>query len=251
MTQVFATGFFVLVAAGLMLAANGVIWLGLKRGWTPRACVTAGTLALLGLAAGILLWGQAATGIPMGQAWRHELNASLNTSLAVYRQLGVEEAELQRSLRWIQLLFIEAAAGWAVLAALGAVYFFYRIQRQWASQLPGSKIALKPWILWTVPDALVWPLLATLVLLSWGRSWGQPYFLAGLNAAVVLGNLYFLGGLAIAMFHMDRWRMPRFFQLLLVILIGFFPTLIGMLVMVGILNTWWDWRRVKPPQTAE
>ncbi len=241
-----------MLAALVVLAiTNCVVWFGLWRGWTPRVCVSAGTVTLFALLGGMLMWGQGVSGVPVWQAWQKEFDTSLNASLAVYRQLGVSEAELQRSAHWIKVIFVDAAVGWAVLGGLGLVFVFFLIQRQVNRQLPGSKISLKPFVLWKVPDYFIWPVLLTMVCLWWGRTWGPTYFLTGLNAAVVLGNLYFLSGLAILLFHLERRRISKVFQFVIIGMVGLFPTLIGILMMLGIINTWWDWRKIQPNQSPQ
>ena len=105
-------------------------------------------------------------------------------------------------------------------------------------------------MLWSAPDLLIWPLLATLVLLRWGKGWQPVLFLVALNAAIVLGNLYFLAGMAVLLFFLMRWKVPAAMQLLVVLAVGLFPMAIGVLVAFGIFNTWWDWRRIMPNQTA-
>ncbi len=240
-----------LAALAVLAVVNGVVWIGLWRGWTPRVCISAGALTLFILMGGALMWGQAASGVPVWQVWQKEFNTSLTASMSVYRQLGVEEAELQRSARWIKVVFVDAAIGWAVLGGLGLVFVFFLIQRQVNRHLPGSKIGLKPFVLWKVPDYFIWPVLLTMVFLWWGRAWGPQYFLTGLNAAVVLGNLYFLGGLAILLFHLERRQISKFFQFLIIAMVGLFPTMIGLLMMLGIINTWWDWRKIQPNQSPQ
>jgi uncharacterized protein YybS (DUF2232 family) len=250
MTYALAAGFLVVVAVVFLVITNAAIWLGLWRGWAPRYCIAAGILVLLALAAGLIAWVQLTSGHNLWLAWQHEFNKSLNTSLALYRQLGVADADLQRSAHWIRLLFIDAVVGWLVLLIMAIALVCYLIQRQLAPALAGSKIILKPLVLWSVPEYMIWPMLAAMILLWWGRAWGPMYFQAGLNAAVVLGNLYFIGGLAIVLFHLERWRVSKLVQPLVVALVGLFPTLIVVLMSLGIINTWWDWRMIKPNQSS-
>jgi hypothetical protein len=243
-----------LLACLLLLAlavVGGAVRLGLRLGWTPAGCWAAGVGAALAMTAGLLAWaGHGASAADLWRAWQNEFTASLNASLAVYRSMGMEEADLQRSARWIRVLFVDAAPAWGLCAVFAVVWGTVLWQRRVSPLLPGAKIALPPFVLWQVPDALIWPLLATLVLLRWGNGWHPGFFLAALNAAVVLGNLYFLSGLAILLFYLMRWKVPQALQLLVVLAVGLFPVAIGALVAMGVINTWWDWRRIRPNQTA-
>jgi uncharacterized protein YybS (DUF2232 family) len=237
--------------AAYLMAVGGAVRLGLRLGWRPGACWSAGVTAALLLAGGLLAWaGQGASPVALWHVWQSEFSASINTSLAVYRQLGMDEADLQRSVRWIRLLFVDAAPGWGLCLVFAVAWAALLWQRRVSPHLPGAKIMLKPFVLWSIPDWLIWPLLATLVLLRWGHAWHPVYFLIALNAAVVLGNLYFLSGLAVLLFYLFRWKVPAFLQLLVVMAVGLFPVAIGVLVAVGVINTWWDWRRIMPTQTV-
>ncbi|NTV53108.1 MAG: DUF2232 domain-containing protein [Candidatus Firestonebacteria bacterium] len=251
MNTVLAVVMLVCLLALYLGSIGGVVRLGLKLGWTPVACWAAAVGAALLLAGGLLAWaGHGVSVADLWQTWQKEFSANLNASLAVYRQLGMAEADLQTSARWIRLLFVDAAPGWGLCFIFFAAWLVVLWQRRVSPHLPGSKIAIKPFMLWSVPDLLIWPLLATLVLLRWGGSWNSGYFLVALNAAVVLGNFYLLSGLAIFLFFLMRWKVPQFLQLLAIMLIGLFPMAIGVLVALGVVNTWWDWRRITPNQTA-
>ena len=119
---------------------SGAVRMGLKLGWTPGACWAAGATAALLLAGGLLAWaGQGAPGINLWQAWQHEFSVSLDSSLAVYRQLGMDEADLQRSARWIRLLFVDAAPGWGLCLIFAVAWAALLWQRRVSPKLPALK----------------------------------------------------------------------------------------------------------------
>jgi uncharacterized protein YybS (DUF2232 family) len=251
MNTVLALGLLVCLLVLYLGAVGGAVRVGLRFGWSPGICWAAGAGAGLLLVAGLLAWaGHGVSGVELWRAWQGEFTASLKTSLAMYRQMGLEEAELQRSAKWIRLLFVDAAPGWGICLVFAVAWAALLWQRRVSPHLPGARIALKPFLLWSAPELLVWPLLATMVLLRWGQAWWPGYFLLALNAAVVLGNIYFLSGLAVLLFYLMRWKVPSFLQLLVILSVGLFPMAIGVLIAMGVVNTWWDWRRIMPNQSA-
>jgi len=250
MAYLLAAGFLAVLMLAVALVVNGAIWLGLRRGWRPLACVSLGGAVLLAVLAGGLVAAGIGTGQNLWQTWRQEFNSSLTASIDLYRRLGWEEAELQRTVRLIRFVFLDAIFGWIAVATAGLSFLSYLIQRQIAPGLPGAKIALRPFNAWVIPDVLIWFLLAALGLLLVGSRVPGWYSLTAWNLLVALGNMYFLGGVAIAAFFMERRKVPRVVQMLLLLAVGLMPMLMVVVALIGVFDTWWDWRHLKKPRKS-
>ncbi|MEW6593259.1 MAG: YybS family protein [Thermodesulfobacteriota bacterium] len=97
---------------------------------------------------------------------------------------------------------------------------------------------------WRLPEPLVWLVIVALGLMVSDR---EPLATIGLNAAYVLGLLYFMQGLAIVAHFLARWQMPRFFRGMVyaLLLIQFYGMLL--LAIIGLADTWLALRS-KPEQ---
>ncbi len=238
-----AAGLLGLGSAVVYLLALAAIWLGLRLGRKPGTCVGLGTFVLLALPAGLVLI--SGSGPALAAQWQREFLANLQSSLDVYRQLGWNPEELARTARWIRVIFISGAPGWLVLAALGLAAAGYRLLRRLAPGLPGAKIELKPFPLWSAPDHVIWVLLAGLAAFLPGIPRAAVLISAGVSCLVVALNLFLLDGLAIVFFFLENWKLPRAFRVLSVLALGLVPVLTAALALLGVTDTWWDWRRVK------
>jgi hypothetical protein len=245
MAYLMAAGFLITLALTVLLVANWAIRLGLRAGWRPLACVLAGTAALLALTAGGVGWIILSTGHTPWLTWQAEFSRSLAASLEVYRRLGWDEVELQRTARLVRILFVDAAGGWLVLAETGIAFVSYLAQRRLAPHLPGSQIGLRPFSAWVVPEHTVWFLLGALGLIAAGGRLPAWSTQVTWNALVLLGSIYFLGGAAVTVYLLQKRKVPRAFQIIFLFLVGLLPMLIGLVILVGIFDTWWDWRRIK------
>lgn len=245
MAYLLAAGMLAGVAGAVVLIAGAAIGWGLRRGWRPWVCVGVGAIALLAVIGGGLAWLGAETGRSPVQAWHQEFDRSLTISLEVYRNLGWEEAELQRTARIVRFLFVDAAFGWMIVIAAGVSFILFLILRRIVSQWPGSRIEMRPFSAWVVPDHLIWLLLAALSMILLGSRLPDGFSAAAWNVLVVLGNAYFLGGVTVAVFFMEKRKVARAFQILFLLAVGLLPMLAALLILVGVFDTWWDWRRVK------
>jgi hypothetical protein len=230
-----------------LLIAFLAMGLALRRGWRPLACFSLGAAVLFGgFAADLLLPGTG--GGPAGfTAWRREFDASLDATLVLYRQWGWDEADLQRTARLIRFLFGDAIFGWLAVAAAATAAPAFALLRRAVAGPGGERVAVRAFSAWTVPDALGWALVAALGLLIVGSRVPGPYGVVAWNLLVVLGAWYFLGGLTVAAFLLERQKVPRVLQVLMLLAVALLPMLVLLLALVGLFDTWGDWRRLRTP----
>ncbi len=107
-----------------------------------------------------------------------------------------------------------------------------------------------PMPLWRPWEELIWVMIGALALSLLGVGWLED---VALNAAVVMAVIYAAQGLAVLRFFAQRHGVPRVvelpFYLALLLVAG-----LAMLVLagIGLLDTWFDWRRLRPaPLDAE
>jgi uncharacterized protein YybS (DUF2232 family) len=232
---------------GLLIlgSAVGAMWLGLRQGQKPVPCITLGTLTLLALMALAVLIASGWNPAYLLVRWQQEFESSLNLTAVFYRQWGWPEAEVQRALQLVTRLFWEGALGWVVVTAMGFSLAGYGVLRAAAPQLPGALHAWPPFRRWSAADGLVWLLLGALCLKLLSGRLPAVYNWAGLNLLIVLASVYLVIGLAVGLFYFGKKEVPRLVKILILSALVLMPSLWLLLSLVGVLDTWWDWRRLR------
>lgn len=234
-----------MIALLSLLLASLAMGLALRRGWRPLACFSLGTAVLfVGFVAGLAL--PAAGGVPSGfAAWRRELDVSLTAALGLYRQWGWSEAELARTGRLIRVLFGDAVLGWLLVAAAATLGPAFALLRRAVPGPGGAPVPVRPFSVWQVPDALGWVLVLALGLLIVGTRVPGPFSLAAWNLLVPVGAWYAVGGAAVAAFVLERQKVPRVLRIIMTLTVALLPMLVLFLALVGLFDTWGDWRRLR------
>lgn len=232
---------------GLMVlgCAAGAVWLGLRLGWKPGACIGLGALTLLGLLTLALLFASGWNPAALIERWRQEFEASLKLTAALYRQMGWPETEVLQALRMVEKFVWEGALGWVAVAALGFSTAAYSLLRAAAPALPGARHDWPLFRNWSAADSLIWLLLGALCLKLLSGRLPAIYNWAGLNLLIVLASIYLVIGAAVGLFYFGRKEVPRLVKILILSALVLMPSLWLLISLVGVLDTWWDWRRLR------
>lgn len=229
----------------IVFAARGAIWWELKQGHTPTRCVVFGTLVLLCVYAFVWAGVRLFFRQDLIWIWQKEFEASLQATAAMYVELGLESAEVKRSTDFIRLFFMYGAPGWLLALTLGLSLAVFLWLRKRARHLTGAEIPIPAFNRWQLPEYLVWPVIFSLVFILLGSRGVKWAGWIGFNGVIVLGSICFVIGLAVTGFLVARWKLPRFVRVFGVMLLFFFPILIVMLALLGLLDTWWDVRKLR------
>lgn len=112
---------------------------------------------------------------------------------------------------------------------------------------PGSS----PWprySRWQMPDQLVWLVIVGGILVFLGQGKLAD---VGICALMIGGLLYCLQGLAVFIFLMERWKLAPFFRMLLYLLLIIQSYGLVLLVLLGLAEIWFDFRKLTPRHTAD
>ena len=101
---------------------------------------------------------------------------------------------------------------------------------------------------WSAPDVLIWPLIASGLGVALSSGF---WFWACLNVLTVLATVYFMQGVAVMVFWMDKRRVPGWVRIVIftVLAVEIFLTLL--VALAGIFDTWFDFRRLKAAESAD
>ena len=197
-------------------------------------------------AAGLCLWQliQARDGVH-----RQEQAAAI---LEQFQALGMDVEEGGQMLRAMIDAGLRAQPAIEMATLLLTFVLAYRLSEGLALRLGLSLPAPLPLPLWRPWEELIWVLIAAL-----GLSLLSDGLLAdlGLNLIVLVGILYGVQGLAVLRFFAQRRRVPLWVELLFYVGLFFVTGLAGLafllLAGLGLLDTWFDWRRLRPVPTEE
>ena len=125
----------------------------------------------------------------------------------------------------------------------------YRLSQGLALRLGLELPAPLPLSLWRPWEELIWVLIAALGLSLLGDGLLADL---GLNLIVLMGIIYGVQGLAVLRFFAQRQRVPLLVELLFYIGLFFVAGLAFLLLAgLGLLDTWFDWRRLRPTLAEE
>ena len=128
----------------------------------------------------------------------------------------------------------------------------YRLSQGLALRLGLSLPAPLPLSLWRPWEELIWVLIAALGLSLLGDGLLADL---GLNLIVLMGIIYGVQGVAVLRFFAQRQRVPPLVELLFYVGLFFIAVIAGLALLLlaglGLLDTWFDWRRLRPAPTEE
>ena len=160
--------------------------------------------------------------------------------------MAVEEGETLRAMI-DAVLRVQPAIEMATL--LLTFVAAYRLSQGLALRLGLSLPAPLPLSLWRPWEELIWVLIAALGLSLLGDGLLADL---GLNLIVLMGIIYGVQGLAVLRFFAQRQRVPPLVELLFYVGLFFVAGLAFLLLAgLGLLDTWFDWRRLRPTPTEE
>jgi len=233
--------------APLGLALGWGVW----RGIGAELTIVAGAVAFLASTVAALV---ATTAVLhqdlVGQFITSQVQA-MQMAVAFQHKIGAPPAQIEEMRQTIALLprFLRAAL--PVMLGLGALlwaYLCYIVARSVLRRVGHTLPAVPPLLAWRVP-----PLLATILL--WGAgglslvSLRDPRFGgAALDAMLVTIFVFGFQGALVGIAWLKRRQIPKF----AIVLAGFFLISGGLLpiaalAMLGVLDTWFDYRKISPP----
>ncbi len=109
---------------------------------------------------------------------------------------------------------------------------------------PGSPLASQPTLAaWHAPDALVWGLIATLGLIALPNPATR---MIGLNLAFVYALIYIVQGISILEYVFRKAKIPVIWRSFLHTIIIAMPVVV-LIIPLGIVDIWADFRKVRKP----
>lgn len=134
-----------------------------------------------------------------------------------------------------------------ILGAFIYTYLSYEVTRVILGSMGYQLIRPLPISILRIPDILVWGFILGWMAMLVGE-WQEikNLYVIGLNIRCTFEALYILVGLGIATFFLNKYNLP-----IMVKLLAYFVLILGLKIVmfVGIFDTWFNFRRLKPIKT--
>jgi uncharacterized protein YybS (DUF2232 family) len=222
----------------------------IRRQWAPEVSVAVGSLtvvagALVGLC--ILAWG---AGGSILDFLVHRLDIAVRDAMELYAKMGVapdEVGPLFGSGEEVRTFLLATSPGLFMAAALLSTSVNFFLARRGAVDGTVSG-GLSQGFTWRVPDWLVWVFIGSGALLLSGLPIAKEI---GFNGLLVMMTVYFLQGLAIAVFWIRRLRLSPFVGFVGMVLLLLQPLLLLLVTLVGLFDIWVVFRRHSLPRSPD
>lgn len=237
------TMIFLLILGLVGIAMGG----GLREGFPPHRILLIGTatsvIALLLMVAVTAL----VLDVSVLETSFEALRQSLEQALRMYERFGVEEHPFLKPSaidEFVRLLKL------ALPAALLTTATIMTFVNYWLARLILNRVGAKlPWIKpfrsWRFPWYLAWGYILGhgLLLVSRGTTETTAWFALGLNLQILFNYVFLLQGLAIVWFFFEKARVPKLIRWIVIVFL-FNPVITTIIVWVGVLDTWFNFRKL-------
>ncbi|WP_227763046.1 YybS family protein [Zhaonella formicivorans] len=252
--MMFATPFRGLSLAlefGIMSLIYG---LAFKKNWPVGRTVFYGALAavtgtVLVIGLSILL-----VGFSLDQM-RQEMMAMLDTAIEMYRQMGILDRMAQQGMteEKLRAIFSQAAAlsislipGVMIVSSLATALASFLLSRIILRKMRISLPAIPPFTTWRLPWYFIWGFILGLGSLLLGDYYQiDTLKLVGQNVLAVYFPVFFLIGLAILKFYMQKFNLKPVFRLAIAfVVLMYLPVAAFSLAFLGMFDTLFDYRKL-------
>ncbi|HYM69247.1 MAG TPA: DUF2232 domain-containing protein [bacterium] len=243
------------LSAAAMFAPLGLAlgW-GVWRGIGAELTILAGAVAFLLSAVAALL---AATALLhqdlIGQFIKSQVEA-MQMTISLQQRLGAPSQQIDELRQAIVLMPRLLHAALPVMLGLGALlwsYLCYIVARAVLRRVGHALPGVPPILAWRVPPLLATALLWTSGGLSLASLRVPPLATAALDAMLVTLFVFGFQGTLVGIKWLAARQIPRFAIVLAGVLLisgGILP--IAAIAMIGVLDTWFDYRRLSAPAAA-
>ena len=177
---------------------------------------------------------------------------SLKLTVAIYEHMGVSQQalnDLSNSLERIQYVLVRIVPA----LAIGSTLFI-----AWANLLMARPILLSRKLFypnlgalnrWKAPEALVWGVICSGILLLIPE---KGIKMIGLNGLIVFMTIYFFEGIAIVSFYFEKKKLPKIFRIGLYSIIALQQIVCLLVIGIGFFDTWLNFRKIdaRPQETV-
>jgi hypothetical protein len=225
----------------------GIRWAVLSRAPLQRSVMAAAGLVVLTVLVSAMVYGMLSGKGPV-EIYTESVQRMGIVMDNVSEPSGIDQEELRQFQQWMTDILLKLVGGIWVSTLIFLVTFYTLLIRGWLVTAGLVKVEnlslLSTWAM-PFPFVLAFILLASIVLLAEGLPKD-----AALNLLLPLGTLYGIQGVIVTGHMFTRWSLPSFFRALFLAfgIISFPMVFIIFIALLGLFDTWIDFRRRWPLQ---
>ena len=234
-----------------LLPAGFVLAYSVKRGDTPHIAGLKASLVIL------LIWATGWLGLAMNQGVNpyQESIKSLDQNMVTWYEIYTKSAQPQTGdTKEIETAVIELrnlipkVFPALMLMSVCMTVWLNMMAGQWLNKTVSGHSPWPHYREWKLPEHLVWGVVVCVAGLILPNERVQTF---ALNLLLVLGTLFFFQGMAVLSHLLERWKFPSLLRVIIFILICVQVFGIFFLSILGLLDTWFDMRQMRPKENED
>jgi uncharacterized protein YybS (DUF2232 family) len=173
---------------------------------------------------------------------------SVPAVISMYKSLGMgteQLTEFESQMSTFADMMLKLLPTAFIMGTVIVSFVNFSVARQVLGKM-GQKIAgLPPFRFWRFPKIFVFIYLLAMGLNYYANLKGmEGLALVGLNATMVFTYVYFIQGLAVAVFFADKWSIAKGIRVIIFLMLFFFPFLVQVTMIVGLFDGVFNYRRL-------
>lgn len=233
---------------------------GIIYGWLFKKQASPGKFVFWGsLVAGlsmflVLLLSAGVTGVDLA-AWDQQLNTSIESTIDLYRQIGlldnmaargVNEEELRQTMEQLALWFKAIIPGILIVSTIFSAIVNFLLARLIIKKLNFPVPYIPPFRYWQLPWYSVWGVIIGLALVLFGDYMQLPGMTTvGQNVLYIYFPFILINGLSVVVyFYKERLNSPLLRVLLIAFIVINWPLAGLFLSVIGVFDPLFDWRKL-------
>ncbi len=175
-----------------------------------------------------------------------ELSAGVEAASEKQMEAGLGPVDTEAFKNIVRNFIIKPIYAWMLVSAGFTVLIMYLFVSFYAVRRYGIEQSMPQFEKWRAGEPAAWLLIASLAIVLFPKIFSaEALRTAAVNVLVVMANLYFLTGLAVSMGLMIKFRVPPIFRYVFFAMIFFFANVAVLIVLTGVLDTWFNFRDKK------
>ncbi len=224
-----------------LLGMGALMGIGLRRRWSVEKVVLFPSLIVIGMGGLLLTVALLETKGELVRLIEQDLAGTISATLKQLSGTSAETGEFESRLLETVPMIVRTIPGILISCTLGIGWLNLLLVRKYCRFTGIESCIGEKLTLWKAPELLVWFVIAGGVMLLLPLS---EFKLPGINLLIVVGTVYFLQGLAIVAFYLERMKMPFFVKgfLFAVLFLQQFASMAT--AALGLFDVWFDFRKL-------
>lgn len=175
-----------------------------------------------------------------------ELMNNLNNVLTKELNNGVPQNEIENIRILFDVFIIKVIPGWIIISTILIVFLNYIVVRLFVINRYKIINEMPPFNMWYLNEKVIWIFILGLFLfIIKNFIKNEIIYLVAINILFVFSNLYFLIGLSLNSYFFDKFKVPVFLQIIFYISVLLWNFLTIIIILTGILDTWFNLRKIQ------